>query len=420
MTSIYKEVSPVLTEIQIEVPTEDLAKAVEKAYSELGRNARVPGFRKGKAPRSVLRRLYGQAVLADVAQDIVQSHAEKAYEEHDAWPLSRPEVDLEPLNEEVPFKFSLKFERRPKVESVSFDGIEITRRTTKIDPADLDKELERLRSAMADVEDLETPRAADKGDMATLKLSSKEGEDWKVIAERRDYIVGSGDTVNEIEEAMPGMSPGDVKDVEIAGDEGSPGRTLRIELLELRARKLPELDDELAKDLGDFATLAELRADIEKRMLERSGEEEERRQKAELFDGLREKNPVELPPSLVKQQAYSLQLGFARTMMAFGMEAPEDDKYQDLAQRAEKTANEMVHQSLLLYEIARIHNIEVTSEDLEESMKKEAESRGMPLPMLKAEYSKDEKRAADKAHLLLEKKVFDFVAAKVKITDVSA
>ncbi|MCU0664543.1 MAG: trigger factor [Myxococcota bacterium] len=421
MSSIFKEISPVLTEIQIEISTDEIAKAVEKAFSELGRNARVPGFRRGKAPRTVLRRIYGQAVLADVTQDLVQTHAEKAYAEHGVTPLSRPEVDLGSLSEKEPFKFSIKFERRPKLDAVSFDGVEITRRGVLVEPAAVDKELERLRSAMADVVELESPRPARKGDMATVKLSTKEDEGWKVLAERRDYVVGAGDTVQEIEEALLDMNVGDAKDVELGGKEdGPPVRTLRVELLELRDRKIPELDDELAKDLGDFTTLAQLRDDIERRMLERDRQEEEHRLRTELFDRLRERNPFDLPPTLVKQQSYSLQLGFARTMASFGMESPEDEKFKELAERADKTAAEMVHQSLLLFEIARLHDIEVTPDDVEQSMKSESDSRGVPLPMVRAEYSKDEKRASEKAHLILEKKVFDFVAAKVKITDASA
>jgi trigger factor len=423
LPSTYKEISPVLTEIQIEIPTVEIATAVDKAFGELGRRANVPGFRRGKAPRPVLRRLFGQSVLVEVAQELVQTHAEEAYTEHNVVPLSKPEVELGTLSENEPYKFSLKFERRPKLESVSFEGVEIKRRHVAVDPADLEKELERLRSAMADVVELDNPRPAAKDDMATVKMSSKEDDGWKVIAERRDYVVGAGNTVQEIEEALLGMNVGETKEVGLGGGEDAesvPVRTLRIELLELRGRKIPDLDDDFAKDLGEFQTLAELKSDLENRMLQRLQEEEERRQRAELFDRLREKNPMELPPTLVKQQSYSLQLGFARTMMAYGMESPEEEQFKDLADRADKTAVEMVHQHLLLLEIARLNDIEVTNDDLEDTMKHEAESRGVPLPMVRAEYGKDEKRTSERLHLLLEKKVFDFVSAKVKITDESA
>jgi FKBP-type peptidyl-prolyl cis-trans isomerase (trigger factor) len=236
-------------------------------------------------------------------------------------------------------------------------------------------------------------------------------------------VIGDGQAPAAIDAALIGMNVGDEKIVEVAmGAEDSDENKIRyqVRLTDLKERKLPELDDELAKDTGEYDTLDALKADIRKRIAEAKGRNEDRRLRTVMYDALREKNPMELPPSLVSRQAESLKTQLYRGVIE-QMAKDDSDKskeaLQKLTENADKTAAEMVHQQLLMAEIARLSSITVDDDDIDAEIEKRAQETGLPAPMLRAEMNKAGRRD-DLAVQILDTKIFDFVKTLVKIVEV--
>ncbi len=414
MTSTLNRISPVVAELFVEIPADDVKKALNKAYTDLGRTARVSGFRRGKVPRNVLKQMFGQAVRADVAGDLVSEHSRTAIEEHGVVPISKPNVDAKPLAENEGFSFKIQFETRPELDAVSYDGIELDRYQVEVTAEMVEKELESLRSSTAEVVDLEEPRPAAKGDLVKFNLKRWEEGKWEEIKGEQELVLGEGRAMEAVEDALEGVEVGQEKVIDLGSESEMEEnrRRILVNVTAVQGRKLPALDDELAKDVGDFETLDALKKDIERRLLENMEEAEQRRLQRSLFDALREKNEVDLPPSLVAQQTMQLQM---QLFQLAGAQAFDGEKQKELFEDAKETAGKMIHQELLMLEIARLENIEVSDEQVDAEIEKMAADKGLPLPMLKAEYQKDD-RVDQLRHSLLEKKVFDFAVAKVKIT----
>lgn len=415
MTSTLNRISPVVAELTVEIPADDVKKAMNKAYTDLGRTARVSGFRRGKVPRNVLKQMFGQAVRADVAGDLVSEHSRFAIEEHGVVPISKPNVDAKPLDENEGFSFKLQFETRPELESISFDGVELDKYLIEVSAEMIERELDGLRSSMAEVVELDQPRPAEKGDLLKFSLKRWEEGQWKEVQGEQELVLGEGRAMQAVEDALVGVEVGQEKVIDLGSESEMEEnrRRILVTVTAIQGRKLPQLDDELAKDVGDFETLDALKKDIERRLRENLEDNEQRRLRQALFGALREKNHIDLPPSLVAQQTMQLQL---QLFQLAGVYARDEEKQKEMFEDAKQTAQKMIHEELLMLEIARLENLEVSDEEVDAEIEKMAADKGLPLPMLKAEYRKDDRREQLR-HSLLEKKVFDFAAAKVKITE---
>jgi trigger factor len=420
LTSSLKTISPVVTELTIEVSKEQVAKAVDQAFAKLGRTASIRGFRKGKAPRSILRRMFGDGVLAEVRGDLVGSHLQGALREHDLTPLSQPEVDAGFLDESKAFTFTVKFENRPKLEAINYSDIELERYRIDVKKNDVEQEVERLRSSLAEVVDLEEQRPAAKGDFVKIRLKKWVEGEWKDAAwPEQEVVLGEGRIDSKIDDAVVGMNVNDEKVVDFGSESDLDDERIRymVILVSVRGRRLPEVDDELAKDLGDYDSLDALRKSIEERIRKYGERTEDRRVRNAFFEALRKKNEMELPPSLVEQQTEALELRVKSSLAMLGDKSPGEKEEEEMLKRARSAADEIVHQHLLVLECARIENIEVKEDEIDDALAEIAEENGFPLPMVRAEYAKQGRREELK-HQLLEKKIFNLALQRVKIAEV--
>ncbi len=428
MPSTVKTLSPVLCELRITVPAARVDEVVEKAIGRLARETKLAGFRRGKVPRAVIQRMFGKALLADLRGELVAGAYVDALEEHGIEPVAEPEIEVERFGELTrgqDFEFTIEVPIAPRLEQVSFEGIEVARRPVEV-PADLvDRQLADIRSRLATAVDLDEPRPASTGDLVSVELERRIAGEWKKSEPPVDQLVlEPGEIREEFIAALTGTIPGDEREIELpAPDEGAEGLKFRARVIGVQERRLPDLDDELAKDASEFETLAELRADIERQAREAKETEERKRLRHDLFDALRQANPMDLPETLVRRQTRAVQDNL-RGMLGLDSGEQEGDEAGHAVREAvlagaEKTAREIVHQHFLLRELARLHELETTDADVEAEIEHIAARSGMPVPRLRAELAKDDRRH-ELAARLLEDKVFDFALARVKVVETVA
>jgi trigger factor len=418
-----ERLSPVLLQLAVQVTAERVNEELSKAYREISRTAKVRGFRPGKAPRTVLAHMYGPRVTRDVAQRLVDETYNKALSDQNVQAVSQPAIETNPIKDNEPFSYTARVEIVPQIESVKFDGFEITRPSTKVTDAHLDQELETLRRANSTMEPPKDGRAAAKGDVGTIEFEV--WVDGKPVegAGAKDYDaeLGADSLLPEIDAALIGLKAGAQVDVDIPMNANHPNPGLRgktaqfkITLKEFKERVLPALDDEFAKDLGDFNTLAELRTglttEIEKRLKEQADNAVAEALVAELVKA----NPIEVPPALVRQQLQVSEQELMGQARARGQKRP--NLTAEMRAELQQDSEMKVRAGLLMAEIAKSEKIRIGDKEIEEGVVELAQQTGKNVAKVRAEY-RDAKKREMLFGMILENKVLDIIQSKAKITD---
>lgn len=420
MQVTVEKLSPVLLELKIEVPADRVRSEVDKAYNALAKTAHIKGFRPGKAPRNVLAHLFGGRVHADVAQRLVDSTLNKALADNNVQPLSQPSIAPAELAPTEAFQYKARFEVRPDIEKVEWEGLEAKRPGITASDDMIDAEIQRIRRENSTLQSPEPARAAERGDIATVTFRLEiDGKTMGPDTQEIETELGSGEVMKEIEDAVAGMSEGDQKPVEIEFSERHQNADLRgkkgvfhLTLKQVRVRVYPEVDDELAKDAG-AESLADLRTKLKEKL------EKELTQKAsdtvaeQLVMELCKKNPIPVPPSLVDQQAQLTERELLQTARRQGQRV---DPNAELRARVRADAEVKVRAGLLMAEIAKAKSIMLTDVDIEKGYQELAEQTGKNVAKVKAEY-RDPKKQEMLRGMILEDKILDVIEGAAKITD---
>lgn len=411
-----EKLSPILMELKIEVPADTVNSEVEQAYNQLKRSARVKGFRKGKVPKKILAQVYGPAVRRDVAQRIMDDSLQKALTDKEVQPLTQPSVEPAELKLKEAFSFKARFEVRPEIEKVEWEGLEATRKKAEVTDELLEEEIDKLREQHATEEPVEG-RGSEEGDLADVNLAFE--IDGETNSEKADKVeVGKGRLLPFLDDAIVGMKVGEKKEVEGSFPDNHHLQTLRgkttkfeITLEELKKKVLPEVDDEFAKDC-EHDSLDAMKKALTEQIAERLKQQNEEEVARALVARLCEKNPIPVPPSLVKQQAQMTRRELAMIAQMTG-QSLDDPQMQ---QRLQMDAEVKVRAGLLMAEIAKEKEIKVTDEDLEKGYEELAEQSGKNVAKIKAEYREKQKRDM-LVGMILEDKVLDLMEAAAKIEE---
>jgi trigger factor len=420
MQVTVEKLSPVLVEFQVEVPADKVKIEVEKAYASLARTAHVKGFRPGKAPRNVLAHLYGGRIHADVAQRLVDSTLNEALAEKQVQPLSQPAVAPTELRPDAVFTYKARFEVRPEIATVNWEGLEAKRPSTTATDEMVDARIDALRREHSTLQAPDPERPAKKGDLVTMAFTlevdgkARDPKDQEIETE-----LGSGQVFTEIEAALEGLAIGGTKDVSVPFSERHQNPEFRnktgvfhVTVKSIKERILPAVDDELAKDCGsdDLAALkGSLRDKIVKELTQRATDAVAE----QLVIALCRANDVPVPPSLVEQQAQLTE----RELLAQARRAGQRiDPNADFRARVRADAEVKVRAGLLMAEIARIKEVKVTDEDIEKGYGELAEQTGKNVAKVKAEY-RDPKKREILIGMILEDKILTLIEEAAKITD---
>jgi trigger factor len=414
------QLSPVLLELNVEVDADRVREELDKAYQQLARGAAVRGFRRGKAPRKVLRHMFGARVAADVAQRLVDETYAKAVEEQKVQTVSRPAIESQAVNENEPFTYKARVEILPKIDSVSYEGFKVKRPSCVVSDEKLEEQLKIVQRANSTLEPAGESHVAAAGDVATVDFTvSVDGRQIKdASAENLDLELGQSAVLPEIENALLGQRPPFQADIEVAVPASSShpelkGKTAVFSLVlrDLKTRVLPEIDDEFAKDLGEFDDLAALKKSIADDLGKRLEEEADNVVAQVLVAELVKANPIQVPPTLVQQQFKVTEQEVVRQARAQGR---GQQLSAEMRRSIEQDSEVKVRAGLLMAEIAKAKGIQVGQADLEEGLKGLADQTGKNLAKLKAEYSSQQKREM-LVGMILENKVLDIIEEAAQI-----
>ncbi len=429
MQITMQRLTPVTMELEVLIPADVVKAEVEKAYLNVAKRARVKGFRPGKAPRSVLTHLFAPQVQSDVTNSLVQSTLPKALDEKQLTPVSQPSVEPGKVDEKAAFSYKARFEVQPEIDpaTVKYEGFELVRPRAQADEKLVDEQLEQLRVRGATLVAPEPVRGAHKGDVVTIDFTlSIDGKEVEGGGGKGVQLeLGSGQTLPEIDAALVGKKVDDVVDAESKFPDTHASAELRgktgkfhVTVSDVKERKLPALDDEFAKDLGQFQTLVELRADIHTRLEKALKDQAEAAMAEQVVGKLNDANPVELPPTLVEQQCRVMEQEFVQRARRMGQRISQEQG-QALHAQIHADAERKVRAGLVMGAIAKKHDYKVTDEDFEKGLAELAEETGKNVAKLRVEYREQSKRSM-LIGMILEDRILDLIESKATITDAPA
>lgn len=387
-------------EIELEIPAENVTKATEKVARDLARVARIPGFRPGKAPVTLIRRRFAGDIQGEVLQSLVPEYLEKVLDEKKLVPVTRPEVDKVEFKEGEPLKFRAVFEVLPDFELGKYKGLEIQVDAVEASQAQVDKVLEEMRERAATFVPVEG-RAAKDGDFALIKLSGMpEGGGDPVEADNIMCHIGAEETLESFTENLRGGKPGETKKFQSKYPDDYPDQKLAgktydysVEVLAIKEKKLPEVNDEFARDTATEAsgvtTVAELRKKIMENLEAAKEEQQSSQAREKILEALVKKHDFPVPEALVEHQMDVRLERTVRSLTAQGVDPRAVNvDWVSLRRRQHGRAVDDVKAELLLDRIAGAEGIEATDEDVEKEISALAERSGESATVLRARLTK--------------------------------
>ena len=387
-------------ELELEIPAENVTKATEKVARDLARVARVPGFRPGKAPVTLIRRRFAEDIQGEVLQSLVPEYNEKALEEKKLVPITRPAVDKIDFKEGEPLRFRAVFEVLPEFELGDYKNLAINVDDVETGDAQVDKAIENIRERVAAFVPIEG-RAAKDGDYVLIKLAGVPvGEGEPVQADNILCHIGAEETLESFTENLRGASSGETKKFRSQYPDDYPDQKLAgkaydytVEVQGIKEKKLPELNDEFAKDAagdkGGFSTLEEMRKLISKD-LEAAKEDQQKAQAHEkLLEALVKQHDFPVPEALVEHQMNVRLERSVRSLTAQGVDPRAVNiDWVALRNHQRERAVDDVKAELLIDRIADAEKIDATDEEVEKEIQALAEHSGESATALRARLTK--------------------------------
>ena len=396
-----------MAKLTMEVPAEELEKAIQGAYLKQKNRINIPGFRRGKAPRAMIEKMYGAGIFyEDAANALIPEAYSKAVDECGETIVSRPSISIEQLEKGKPFIFTAEVALKPEVVLGDYKGLEVPKSDLEVTEEEIAGELKREQennSRSIDVDD----RAVMDGDKVTLDFEgSVDGEAFEG-GKGTDYplTIGSGAFIPGFEEQLVGAEIGQEKEVNVTFPENYQAKELagkaavfKCTVKKIEMKELPELNDDFAKDVSEFDTLEEYKADIKKNLEEKKADAAKRSREDAAVEKAIENASMEIPDAMLETQVDQMLDDFARRIQAQGLSMEQYMQFTGATQDAMREqmkpqAMKRIQTRLVLEKIAEAENIQISDERLDEEIAKMAEMYKMEADKLKemmGDYEKDQ------------------------------
>ena len=386
-----------MAKLTIEASAEDFEKAIQKVYLKARGRINIPGFRKGKAPRKLIEKMYGTGVFyEDAANDLIPTAYAEALKDCDLEIVSRPEINVTQIESGKPFIFTAEVAVKPEVTLGEYKGVEVEKSDVEVTDEDINKEVDKERennSRTIDVDD----RAVESGDIIKLDFDgSVDGVPFAGgKAENYTLTIGSGSFIPGFEDQLIDTKIGEDKDVTVTFPEDYHEKSLagkeavfKCKVNAITVKELPDADDEFASEVSEFETLAEYKEDIKKKLTEKKEKEARAKKEAQAVEKAVENATMEIPDAMIDTQVQSMMEDFTRRMQSQGLSL--EQYFQFTGMDAKKMHDQMkpealkrIQNSLVLEAVAKAENIEISDEKVDEEIAKMAEAYKMEVEKLK-------------------------------------
>ncbi|MBQ9120005.1 MAG: trigger factor [Lachnospiraceae bacterium] len=415
-----------MVKLTIEATAEDFEKALEKAYQKNKGKINVQGFRKGKAPRAIVEKMYGAGIFyEDAANEIIPDAYEAAAKESGLDIVSRPEIDVTQIEKGQAFIFTAEVAVKPEVTLGEYKGIEVAKAEIEVTEDEVNAEIDRAReqnSRMVTVED----RAVADGDMTTIDFEGFVDGVAFEGGKGTDYplTIGSHSFIDTFEEQLIGKNIGEECEVNVTFPEeyhaaelaGKPAM-FKVTVKAIKVKELPELDDDFAQDVSEFDTLAEYKEDVKKNLTERKEKEAKSAKEETVVEKIIENATMDIPQPMVETQKRQMAEEFAQRLQMQGLGLEQYFQFTGMdankfMETLEPQALKRIQSRLVLEAVVKAENITVSDEEVEAEMQKMADAYKMELDKVKELIGEEERKSLSQD--IAVQKAVDFVVDQAK------
>jgi len=421
MKTEFADVNETRKTVRIEIPTDVVNGEIERIARDYAKKARIPGFRPGKAPARVVKQRFREQILHDVLHDLVPRAVDDALRERGVEPVDTPDVRDVNIEEGRPLTFTASFDTLPPFDPGELSTILLRRPKVAIDEEAVAGALQRLRDRAGRFEPVEG-RGVDHGDTVSVDLTRRDPDGKTDVHENVSIELGAKANPPGFDEQLLGLEAGTTKEFTIhypqdypIGELAGTDVSYKVTVKGIKRRVLPELDDEFAKDLGEFETLDGLRARVREDLEHEARHEAERQVRADMMKALAGRLPFEVPDSLVQREMDRRVEEFARRLMEQGIEPRQAGiDWQAFHDSQRDAGKEAVAAALVLDEITRREHLEVSDTEIENEVSRYAERTGRTPAAVRAALEKEGGLSRVAAGLRREKSI-DFVMSRATI-----
>ena len=415
-----------MVKITLEISPEQFEQAMETAYKRSKNQISLPGFRKGKAPRKLVEKAYGREIFyEDAINAVLPELYDETVKEENLEVMSRPEVNVETIEEGKPVVVTCEVAIKPEVKLGKYKGLKAEKEDATVTEEDVQEELKRVAGRNARMIEV-TDRPAQMDDTLTIDFEGfMDGTPFEGgKGENHELKLGSHSFIDTFEDQLVGKNVGDECEVNVTFPEeyhqkdlaGKPAM-FKVAVKKIQFNEVPEIDDEFAKEVSEFDTLDEYKADVKKNLEERKAKQIEESKRAKLLGKVVEKSKMDMPEPMVIEQCDQMINNFAQTLRYQGMNMQKymemtGSTLESMRQSVRPEADRQLKESLVLDAIAKAENLEATQEDVDKELENMAQMYGMEIDKLKAAVTEAETESIKSE--LKTKKALDFIVENAK------
>ncbi len=375
----YEDLSPIRKSVEVEIPADLITREANRVTGEFGRHANVPGFRPGKIPASVVRTRFAKEIQEEVVSRVLGESFRDVVRQKGLEPVGEPHLEhLDPFIDGAPIKYKALFEIKPSFELGEYRGLEVETTKVEVTDTDVDAMIERLRDQASHYR-IETGRGLEDGDFAIIDIVTT-GEGIETKSDSGHFKMGEETPLGELHDVLRGRKPGETASFEKAygedaNQEAWRGKTVRHEvtLKEIRVQEKPEVNDELARAVGDWETVEQMRETIGADILRHREAEAQRLRRAKLGEKLVSMHSFDVPETLIDEELRRSLNAYARYLAAQGVDLQKAEiDWNKVGAEFRPEAVNRVRRSLILEAIARRENIEVSDVEVDAEIRRGA------------------------------------------------
>jgi len=400
VTNVEDEKNVVM--LKVEVPAEKVMPSIDKAYREVSKKVRIPGFRKGKVPPRIIDQMVGEdAVMDEALNDLIPLFYPEAIESSGIEPVSQPKVDVEQIEKDKPFIFTAKVELKPEVKLGDYKVIKLPKVATKASKKEIDEHIDKIRDRFSELKPVK--RAVKDGDYVLLDFEGfLDGKPFDGGSASDDMLeIGSESFIPGFEEQIIGAKAGEERDIDVTFPKNYHSKDLaekdvvfHITIKEIKTKKLPKLDDDFAKNVSKFDTLEEMKADVKKELETRKEKEQEATKRDGAIDYVTEDASIDIPQGMVEQQINSLSEEFNNILKREKTDLEsylkeQGDTFQGFREQFREEAEKRVKTNLVLEEVMKKEKIEASDDDIDEELNRLSEKSDQKIDEIKAEMTEE-------------------------------